>query len=291
MSDDYYAETYDEPVPDWPGEVDFYLGMGADLKARGLAVLEIACGTGRIAIRLAQAGVETVGLDLSPTMLQIARRKSADLVNVRWVAGDMRSFELGTTFGLVIIPGHSFQNLNEPAEQVACLECVKRHLTPGRSLVLHLDHQDVVWVGNLTRDKGGVFETAGGVQASEVGPPGAGFPGVVVRTQQSERDRADYLGGVRRQWTGGRPQGDHAPPSALPIPVRGGAPAGPGRVRGRGALRGLLQESTTGRQFGDDLGGACILRGRAPGSTGLPIQPPTRGPVAEAGSSRLLGWS
>ena len=159
-SAEFYAQTYDESVPDWPGEIAFYQEMAAEAKRKGGAVLEIACGTGRVAIRLAQEGVKVVGFDLSPQMLAVARKKSAGLENMRWVQGDMRSFELGQTFGLVIIPGHAFQNLNSPQDQVACLECIGRHLRPGGVLVVHLDHQDLSWLGDLLREKGGVFEAA-----------------------------------------------------------------------------------------------------------------------------------
>jgi SAM-dependent methyltransferase len=123
-------------------------------------VLEVACGTGRVAIRLARDGVEVVGLDLSSAMLDVAREKSAGMSNIRWVQGDMRSFELGETFGLVIIPGHAFQNMLTAADQIACLESLERHLSPRGTLVVHLDHQNVGWLGDLTRDRGGVFETA-----------------------------------------------------------------------------------------------------------------------------------
>jgi ubiquinone/menaquinone biosynthesis C-methylase UbiE len=156
---EFYAQTYDVVVPDWPGEIDFYRDLAAEAQANGQAVLEVACGTGRVAIRLAQEGVEVVGLDLSSAMLDVAREKSADLSNMRWVQGDMRSFELGETFGLVVIPGHAFQNILTAADQFACLESIRRHLAPRGLLVVHLDQPEVGWLGGLTGDKGGVFET------------------------------------------------------------------------------------------------------------------------------------
>jgi hypothetical protein len=70
----------------------------------------------------------------------------------------MRSFDLGETFGLVISPGHSFMHLLTIADQLACLACIRRHLAPGGLLVLHLDHQNFSWLGDLRRDLGGVFE-------------------------------------------------------------------------------------------------------------------------------------
>jgi SAM-dependent methyltransferase len=169
---EFYAQTYDASVPDWPGELDFYREMVAEVKSAGDALLEIACGAGRVAIRLAQDGVNVVGLDFSPKMLEVARQKSAGLQNIRWVEGDMRSFELDQTFGLrqtfslrqtfglAIIPGHAFQNLNTSQDQAACLECIKRHLKPGGRLVVHLDYPDFPWLGDLLREKGGQFEEA-----------------------------------------------------------------------------------------------------------------------------------
>src|SRR5512136_1073618 len=162
-ADQFYAQTYDDSVPDWPGEIDFYRALAAEVKSDGGTVLELACGTGRVAIRLAQDGVNVVGLDLSPQMIDIVTQKSAGFGNVRWVEGDMRSFQLEETFDLALIPGHAFQNLNVPQDQAACLESIKRHLNPGGILVVHLDHmniENVRWLAELCGEKRGVFETA-----------------------------------------------------------------------------------------------------------------------------------
>jgi ubiquinone/menaquinone biosynthesis C-methylase UbiE len=156
---EFYVETYDESVPDWPGEIEFYKALASEVKPGG-AVLEIASGTGRVAIRLAQEGVNVVGLDLSARMIEVARRKSAGIQTMQWVQADMRSFELGRAFDLAMIPGHAFQNLNSPQDQAACLESIRRHLKPGGLLVVHLDHQDFVWLGELLGERGGVFEPA-----------------------------------------------------------------------------------------------------------------------------------
>ena len=154
------AQFYDPSMSDWPGEIDFYRELAAEATAHGQPVLEIACGTGRVSLQLAQAGARVVGIDLSAAMLDVARQKSTGIPNVRWVEGDMRSFELGEMFGLVIIPGHSFQHMLIPEDQIACLACIKRHLVPGGVLVVHLDHQDLDWLGDLCTEKGGVFERA-----------------------------------------------------------------------------------------------------------------------------------
>ena len=70
---------------------------------------------------------------------------------------------------LRFLPGHSFQNLDTPQDQVACLECIKRHLRPGGLLVIHVDHQDLSRLANLLGEKGGIFEAAETFQHRESG--------------------------------------------------------------------------------------------------------------------------
>jgi SAM-dependent methyltransferase len=172
------AELYDLQVPAWPGEIAFYRELAAEAASAGGGVLEVACGTGRVAIRLAQDGARLVGLDISPEMLDVARAGSAGLADVRWVEGDVRAFDLGETFALTILPGHSFQFMLSEEDQVACLECIRRHLAPRGKLVLHLDPPDVAWLGGLcTGQGGGVFGPA-----SEVVDPSTGHR---VRTSRA----------------------------------------------------------------------------------------------------------
>jgi ubiquinone/menaquinone biosynthesis C-methylase UbiE len=163
------AELYDVSVPDWDGEIDFYREFARHAKARGQSVLEVACGTGRVTLRLAQDGVNIVGADIDEEMLQVARQKSEGVPNVGWERGDMRSLDLGQRFGLIIVPGHSFQFMCTPQDQVQALETFKRHLTPDGTLIIHLDHQSVDWLGDLLRDLGGQFEPSGDVKHPRTG--------------------------------------------------------------------------------------------------------------------------
>lgn len=153
-----YAQLYDIQVPDWPGEVDFYIEMVARSPLKDKGVLEVACGTGRITLRLAKEGVDITGLDLSPELLAVAREKSTGLSNIHWVQGDMRTFELGRKFDCVIMPGHSFQFMNTSDEQVQCLGQIKRHLVEDGLLIIHLDHQDHGWLGGLPRNDAPIYE-------------------------------------------------------------------------------------------------------------------------------------
>jgi len=109
--------------------VDFYQALA--LEAGG-PVLELAVGTGRVAIPIAQAGVPVVGLDHSVEMLAIAWEKVVSLgLDIELHQADMRQFELGRQFGLVYCPGRAFLHLLEPEDHMACLRAVHRHLEPG----------------------------------------------------------------------------------------------------------------------------------------------------------------
>jgi SAM-dependent methyltransferase len=119
------------------GDVGFYLSQA---RRAGGPVLDLACGTGRIAFPLARAGFDVVGLDRSPAMLKIARakRRASHLGNVRFVRGNMVRFALGRRFGFALIAYRAFQHLLTPRDQRSCLTHLRRHLRPKGRLVIHL---------------------------------------------------------------------------------------------------------------------------------------------------------
>jgi ubiquinone/menaquinone biosynthesis C-methylase UbiE len=118
-----------------------------DLARRaGGEVLEIGVGTGRVALRLAEAGLHVTGLDASSAMLSIAAEKAeaaGQTQRVRLVLGDMRAFDLsGQRFGLVIVPFRGFQLLLSVDDQRAALAAFQRHLRPDGIIALHLFDPD-----------------------------------------------------------------------------------------------------------------------------------------------------
>jgi len=134
-----FAELYDLHSPGLPGDAAFYV----EEAKKGSSVLELGCGTGRIALAMAGAGVPVTGLDLAKTMLAIARGKlDAAPEDVRervtLVRADMRRFELEKRFDLAIFPYRTFMHLLEPADQKAALACARKHLAPGGRLALDI---------------------------------------------------------------------------------------------------------------------------------------------------------
>jgi SAM-dependent methyltransferase len=102
------------------------------------SVLEIGCGTGRVAIPLARDGLRVTGVDYSPAMLAVARARSRGL-RVSWVEGDMREVRLGRTFATVLVPFGTLQHLATPDEVVMGMQTVAAHLARNGYAVVDIE--------------------------------------------------------------------------------------------------------------------------------------------------------
>jgi SAM-dependent methyltransferase len=143
---------YDSMVPPGPCEA-FYTRLADQT---GGPILELACGTGRLSIPLALAGFAVTGLDLSPAMLRRATRKAGRAgVAVQFVAGDMRRFDLGRRFPLVVLSCNSLAHLLTPAEVKACLACIRRHLAPDGIFAFDIVNPDLAALAGAVGDNGG----------------------------------------------------------------------------------------------------------------------------------------
>jgi SAM-dependent methyltransferase len=129
------------------------VGFWLDLAAQtGGPVLELACGTGRLTIPLAQAGVEIVGVDNDPDMLAVAGRRARSarrspnlderlderLDGPLFVASDMRRFALARRFRLAFVGYNSIQLLTARDDMIACLASSRQHLAPDGRLALEV---------------------------------------------------------------------------------------------------------------------------------------------------------
>jgi SAM-dependent methyltransferase len=93
-------------------------------------VLDLGCGTGRVALHLARRGHQVIGVDSDATLIE-ALRGRADGISVRGVVGDARTLDLGVQFGVAIAPMQLIQLLAGEVERTACLRGVATHLAPG----------------------------------------------------------------------------------------------------------------------------------------------------------------
>ena len=135
-----YDAFYDAEPPQIAGDAAFYADIAREA---GGTVLELGCGTGRITLALAAAGIDVTGVDLSQGMLAQARRKAATLPaaaqrRLTLVEQDMSALELDRRFSFAFVPFRSFQHLLTSSAQKKTLEAIHRHIEAGGRLVLHL---------------------------------------------------------------------------------------------------------------------------------------------------------
>jgi SAM-dependent methyltransferase len=107
-------------------------------------VLELGCGSGRVALHLARRGHLLTGLDRDTELVaELGRRAAEEGLAVAGAAGDAASFALGERFALIIAPMQLIQLLPGREGRLRCLRCVRAHLAPGGRAALTLV-QDVV---------------------------------------------------------------------------------------------------------------------------------------------------
>ena len=133
------AAFYDLDNRDKTDDIDFFRQLA---RRSGGPVLELAVGTGRVAIPLAKDGHRLVGLDISAARLARAREKAvAAGLALELMVGDMRDFALPEPFALILIAYNSFLFL-DPNERAACLARVREHLARDGSFVLDVFQPD-----------------------------------------------------------------------------------------------------------------------------------------------------
>jgi SAM-dependent methyltransferase len=112
--------------------VDFLAALAGDG-----AVLELAVGTGRVALPLADRGVSVSGIDRSPDMLaQLRAKPGAERISI--TEGDMATTRVDGRFHLVYLVYNTIENLTTQEAQVSCFENAAAHLAPGGCFVVEV---------------------------------------------------------------------------------------------------------------------------------------------------------
>jgi SAM-dependent methyltransferase len=125
---DPFADDYDVWAEEMTDDVGWYVTLARDAAE---PIVELAVGTGRVAIRIAmETGKRVIGIDASPAMLAIARERAAGLPIELW-EGDMRAFTLAQPVELIICPFRSILHLPTWADRRRVFERVAASLHPG----------------------------------------------------------------------------------------------------------------------------------------------------------------
>jgi SAM-dependent methyltransferase len=134
---DEFARYYDVIHEELTDDIDFVLSLAEKI---GGPILELGCGTGRLAIPLARAGYRVTGLDNSTEMLAFAKHKLSSQTEIvkeraRLLVGDMRRFELDDQFALAVISYNTFMHLDRKGAEES-LRCVRDHLSSDGWLLI-----------------------------------------------------------------------------------------------------------------------------------------------------------
>lgn len=181
--------------------------------ARGGRALELAVGTGRIALPLAASGVAVDGVDLSPHMIERLRAKpGGDRIGV--TMGDFADVPVAGAYRLIYLVYNTIQNLLDQERQVRCFENAAAHLEEGGAFVVealtpwHLEglrenqyvHAERIAVGEAWLDVGRYDPVTQRLDETHVALSGEGvrlFPIVTRYIYPSEMDLMARIAGLR----------------------------------------------------------------------------------------------
>lgn len=121
---------------------------------------DLACGTGTTAVELAQRGVESFGVDLSPILCRLAKEKARRAgVRLRVIRADMRSFELPRPVDLILCEGDALNHVPERRDLLRVARAVSGSLLPGGLFYFDVNHDkgfERYWAGGFWVERPGL---------------------------------------------------------------------------------------------------------------------------------------
>jgi len=137
-------------------DVPFFLKYARNAKG---SVLELCCGTGRITLPLAKAGIDITGIDFTPLMLKRAREKAtAQGLKIPLLQGDMRKIRLKKQFNLVFIPFNSIQNTYSLSDIEKVFETVHKHLKMNGRFIFDIFNPSIYYMAKYKRVRKGLYK-------------------------------------------------------------------------------------------------------------------------------------
>ena len=156
---DHYGdgEWYDAEYVHIRGDIPYYESVAQQVDG---ALLELACGTGRLSIPMAAAGARVHGVDLAPSMIARAERKRDELpaenqTRLTLQVADMRTVRVGRVFDAVVLGFNTIMHMLTDSDLASVLRTARTHLRPGGRFFFDL-HTPLIEL--LERDPHGRFD-------------------------------------------------------------------------------------------------------------------------------------
>lgn len=147
---DIIAPFYDVEHAPFREDLDMYLNY-AELS--GGAILELACGSGRVLLPLAREGYMVTGVDSSAHMLDLARQQVQHeglVARCVLVQQDMRILQLGRKFRMAFIALGSFAHITTRKDQQQVLQILRAHLGMGSTCIIDISNADARYMEDLS---------------------------------------------------------------------------------------------------------------------------------------------
>ncbi|GGH51802.1 methyltransferase [Paenibacillus silvae] len=171
MIDHNNQEEYRDPMNydlEFGGETDKYEFFLELAKQHPGHVLELACGTGLVALFLAERGIPITGVDIVEPMLAYARVKAKGLP-VKFIEADARTFETDQRFSMIFLTGNAFQAFLSDEDQHALLQTVYNLLEPGGIFAFEMRNPDGTDLSDEEEEHWGTFTDMDGVTVNVSG--------------------------------------------------------------------------------------------------------------------------
>lgn len=136
------AASYDRLTNDvdYAAVVDFYRQILSREAIAPRTAVDLACGTGTVALLLAQAGMEVTAVDMSEEMLCIAAQKAQDLINPpRFICQKLQELHLPRAVDLAVCALDSLDYITDPADCAEAIKRVYRALNPGGCFIFDVN--------------------------------------------------------------------------------------------------------------------------------------------------------
>lgn len=131
----------------------------------GGPLLDLACGTGRMALRMAELGYQVTGVDITPEMIVWAKQKADNQgLSIEWVLADARAFHLSKQFSLIYMLENVFQFFLTREDQEAMLARVREHLLPNGCFLFETRNPNPRNLQQVRHPQGDTYSIPGGGQ-------------------------------------------------------------------------------------------------------------------------------